>query len=76
METEVKTMWYIGLAQEDGSTLFYNEHQRNWSIWRRDATSWLFEGVAEEHLWDNIQRKNVPPNAKAVGVKQTVEEIK
>lgn len=76
METEVKTFWYIGLDQVDGSTLFYNEMNRNWSKWRRDASAWLAEWVAVDHLKDNIERKNVPVNAKAVGIRQTVEEIK
>ena len=76
METEVKTLWYIGLPQEDGSTLFYNDHKRSWTIWRRDASAWMSEFVAEGHLMENIQRKNIPSNAKAVGVRQTTEEIK
>ena len=76
METEVKNYWYIGLPQEGGSTLFYSTQNRSWTIWRRDASAWLSEFVAEGNLKDNIQRGNVPSNAKVVGVRQTVEEIK
>ena len=76
METEVKNWWYIGLPQEDGSTLFYSTQNRNWTIWRRDASAWFSEFVAKGNLQNNIQRGNVPSNAKVIGIRQTVEEIK
>ena len=75
METEIKTFWYIGLEQE-GSTLFYSEQNRNWSIWRSEASGWLTKDVAEARLRGNIERNNVPRNAKVVGVRLTTEEIK
>ena len=74
MEDEVKVLWYLGLEQVDGRTLFYNEHNRNWSIWRRDATGWAFERVAVEHLATNKQRNSVPQNTKVIKVTTIVEE--
>lgn len=75
METEVKTLWYLGLDQKGGSTLFYNEQARNWSLWRSEATTWLSEYVANEHLATNKQRNNVPLNTRVVTIKITIEEV-
>ncbi len=76
METEISVMFYIGLKQKDGSTLFYNEMNRNWSIFRRDAMGWVSESVAGSRLESNITRSNVPQNAEVVGIRTTIEEVK
>jgi hypothetical protein len=75
METEVKTGWFIGMEIEDGYTLFYNEQQRYWSQWRRDATGWLSAEVCKEHLNNNLGRKNIPSCAKVIEIRTTIEEI-
>ena len=72
METEVKTSWFIVLIEPDNTVLYYNEDDRNWTLFRRDATSFIFENSAVDRLESNIKRNNVPSNSKVIKVTTTI----
>jgi hypothetical protein len=77
MESEVTITFYIGLDMVDGSVLYFNSepHQKNWSAFRRQGTAWTYPKGAENALREQLDRKNVPSNARVIKLKTTVEEI-
>lgn len=77
METEVTVRFYIGLDMVDGTILYFNNetHQRNWSPFRRQGTAWTFPKGAENALRDQLDRNNVPPSARVVAIRTTLEEV-
>lgn len=77
METEVTTRFYIGLDLNDGTILYFNNehHLKNWSAFRRQGTAWTFIKGAENALRDQLDRNNVPTDARVVVIRTTVEEV-
>ena len=78
MESQVSRKWYICLELIDGEFLYFNNehHLKNWSAFRREGTAWMWENAADEALLDHKLRDNVPSNARVVGIKTTIEEVK
>ena len=78
METEVSSKFYICLDMVDGSILYFNNehHLKHWSAFRREGTSWVFKNSALDVLDDQLNRNNVPPNARVIELKTIIQEVK
>jgi hypothetical protein len=78
MESTVSYKYYIALDQEDGSTLYLSNdgYRKEWSGFRRNGRNWAYPDPAKEKLAEYKIQGDVPPNARVLKVKTTVEEVK
>lgn len=74
METEVKVNWYIGIITPDNTVLYYNEGNRTWTLFRQEATAFVYENSAIDRLEQNMKRKNVPSNSNIIKVTITTKK--